>query len=205
MSSRPDEHVLVPGTPGESVPLVLLHGSDGSESDLLHLAHRLSPDSTRLGLRGKVQTPGGRAFFRRHPDRRVDEDDLRARMSVLREVIMLSAPDLRGALPVAVGFSNGAIMGAALLMSYPDLFSGVVLFRPLSPFAVPPAVDLGGVPVLVLDGAHDERRSAGDGARLARDLRGMHAAVTHEVLPVGHAISPQDESMARAWLRSSFP
>lgn len=184
---------------------MLLHGSDGSESDLLDLAHRLSPTSTRLGLRGKVQMPGGHAFFRRHPDRRVDEDDLRARMPELREAITMSAPDLRGAVPVAVGFSNGAIMGAALLMSYPDLFSGVVLFRPLSPFAVPPPVDLGGAPVLVLDGDHDERRSAGDGSRLARDLRSMHAAVTHEALPAGHAISAQDESTARTWLRSSFP
>lgn len=183
---------------------MLLHGSDGNESDLLGLAHRLSPTATKLGVRGRVVMLGGHAFFRRHADRRIDEEDLSARVPVLREFILGMERDL-GARPVVVGFSNGAIMAAAVLMSHPELIAGAVLFRPLSPFATPPLVDLGGVPVLVLDGAHDERRAVGDGALLAGDLRGMHAAVTHEVLPAGHAITAQDESRARAWFRTTFP
>lgn len=148
--------------------------------------------------------PGGHAFFRRHADRRIDEEDLAARTPVLRDFIRGMERDI-GARPVVVGFSNGAIMAAAMLMSHPDLLAGAVLLRPLSPFAAPPPVDLGGVPVLVLDGAQDERRAAGDGALLAGDLRGMRAAVTHEVLPVGHAITAQDTSMAKVWLQETFP
>ena len=37
--------------------------------------------------------------------------------------------------PIAIGFSNGAIMAAALLLTRPSLLAGAILFRPLSPFA----------------------------------------------------------------------
>lgn len=106
---------------------------------------------------------------------------------------------------MAVGFSNGAIMAAATLMTYPDLLSGAILLRPLPPFASPPRTNLDGTPVLVLDGADDERRTASDGARLAQELVTMRAAVTHEVLPVGHTVTEEDERLARAWLNSRFP
>jgi phospholipase/carboxylesterase len=37
--------------------------------------------------------------------------------------------------PVAIGFSNGAIMTAAVLLTHPGLLAGAILFRPLSPFS----------------------------------------------------------------------
>jgi phospholipase/carboxylesterase len=74
-------------------------------------------------------------------------------------------------LPIAVGFSNGAIMSAALLLKRPGLFAGAILFRPLSPFAPYAMRPLNGVPVLMIDGKHDPRRLPGDGHRLATCLR----------------------------------
>ena len=40
-------------------PLVLLHGSDGRETDLLPLAERLAPAAAKVSIRGAVRTPGG--------------------------------------------------------------------------------------------------------------------------------------------------
>lgn len=61
------DHVFVPATEPGRVPLVLLHGSDGRETDLLPLAQRLMPFSAKVSLRGAVPTSGGYAFFRRLP------------------------------------------------------------------------------------------------------------------------------------------
>src|ERR1700733_6099366 len=92
-------------------PLVLLHGSGGGEHDLVPLAEELAPGSPILGLRGTVDIDGGYAFFHRFPDRSIDEADIGARIPVLADFIQATLAN-RGIAraPVAVGFSNGAIM-----------------------------------------------------------------------------------------------
>jgi phospholipase/carboxylesterase len=184
-------------------PLVLLHGSDGTESDLLPWAEDIAPGAARLGIRGTVVTDGGYAFFRRFPDRRVDETDLDARVPVLAEFIETSCSRLHlTRLPVVIGFSNGAIMAAALLMARPELLAGAILFRPLSPFADDDRYRSDRTPVLIVDGANDDRRSAGDGRRLAGRLRRAGAPVTHRVLSVGHAVTSADIAIAHEWWRA---
>lgn len=183
-------------------PLVLLHGSEGAESDLLPLAGELSPGAAQLGIRGTVVLESGYAFFHRFPDRRVNEADLLARVPVLARFIETSCAthDLRSE-PLAVGFSNGAIMAAALLATHPGLLAGAILFRSLSPFTDDFECNLANVPVLLIDGANDARRSAGDGLRLAERLRRAGAQVTHHVLPAGHSITAGDRVIARDWIR----
>jgi phospholipase/carboxylesterase len=184
-------------------PLVLLHGSEGTEADLLPLADELAPGSAKIGIRGAVSTGAGHAFFRRFPDRRVDEADLAARLPILAEFIQDARMEHNLARrPFVIGFSNGAIMAAALLMTHPELFAGAVLFRPLSPFTDDVHVRLDKTPVLVVDGAGDGRRSPGDGRRLAGRLRDAGAVVTHHVLRVGHSLTDEDSRLAREWLRT---
>jgi phospholipase/carboxylesterase len=192
-------HVLIEGGNAPEAPLVLLHGSDGTETDLLPLAELLAPDSVRISVRGAVASDAGYAFFRRFPDRRVDEADVAARVPALADFIESTCAGYGR--PIAVGFSNGAIMAAALLLARPGLLAGAILFRPLSPFAEDLPHRLDGTPVLVLDGAEDTRRSPGDGTRLAERLRHAGATVTQHVLPTGHMPGPEDLRLAQNWLR----
>jgi len=104
--------------------------------------------------------------------------------------------------PIAIGFSNGAIMAAALLLTDPGLLAAAVLFRPLSPFTYDLPHRPDGTPVLIIDGDNDSRRSPGDGLRLAERLVRAGALVTHHALPVGHAITSEDRRIAREWLRA---
>ncbi|TQM62499.1 alpha/beta hydrolase [Humibacillus xanthopallidus] len=198
------EYVFVPaqGTGASAAPLVLLHGADGRETDLLPLAERLMPSAARISIRGAVATSGGFAFFHRFVDRGIDEQDLAARVSPLCELIRTTLSE-HGVLrpPILVGFSNGAIMAAAILQTQPEAFSGAILLRALSPFTADPEQPLNGLPVLLLDGAHDDRRTPGDGHVLAETLRRAGAAVEHEVLPTGHAISDLDEQIASRWMQ----
>jgi phospholipase/carboxylesterase len=195
------EHFL-PGTNPSQPPLVLFHGSGGDEYDLAPLARELAPQSSALGIRGTVAIDGGFAFFHRRADRSIDEDDLDARIPKLAEFIATANVhhDLSRS-PVAIGFSNGAITVAALLLSHPTLFSAAILFRPLSPYLEDRPATLDGKPVLIIDGEKDSRRSPGDGSRLADRLRRVGANVTHHILPCGHSITARDQQLARDWLR----
>ena len=198
------EYLFVPAKESRAAPLVLLHGSDGRETDLIPFAERLMPSAAKISIRGAVATPGGFAFFHRFADRRIDEQDLAARVLPLSEFIKaaLSEHELARR-PVVVGFSNGAIMAAAMLRTGPEVFSGAILLRPLSPFTVGPEQALNGLPVLLVDGAHDDRRNPGDGQLLAETLRQAGADVQHEVLPTGHLIGDLDEQIAVRWMRSN--
>ncbi|WP_435198538.1 alpha/beta hydrolase [Janibacter sp. GS2] len=144
----------------------------------------------------------GYGFFRRRPDRQVNEADIAVRVPALADFIRATCHDHHlTRRPLAIGFSNGAIMSAALLLTNPDLLAGAILFRPLSPFAHALDVRLDGTAVLIIDGENDTRRSPGDGQHLAEQLRGLGAVVTHRVLPVGHSITGTDRQVARAWIR----
>ncbi len=169
----------------------------------MQFAERLAPGATRLGIRGTVTTTAGYAFFQRFPDRRINEADLAARIPKLttfiaecRENYNLAKP------PLVIGFSNGAIMSTAMLMSDPGLFAGAILFRPLRPFATAPSTHLGGIPVLIIDGMHDTRRSFGDGALLAEQLQALGGVISHHVLPTGHSLTNEDCQIARDWIET---
>jgi hypothetical protein len=50
-------------------------------------------------------------------------------------------------------------MAAALLLKWPGLLAGAILFRPLSPFQDDLPTRLNGAPTLITDGERDSRRS----------------------------------------------
>ncbi|MBV9986005.1 esterase, partial [Bradyrhizobium sp.] len=180
----PHHHLFIPGAEPSHTPLLLLHGSGRTEQDMVPLAAELAPRSMAVAVRGAVPWESGFAFFRRFEDRAIDERDLLSQAgSLAKSIAQIGIARGFARPPVAVGFSNGAIMAAALIMLEARLLSGAVLFRPLSPFAADPGTQIPATPVLIIDGRDDERRSPGDGARLAQRMARMGADVAHHLLP----------------------
>src|SRR5579871_3467047 len=81
-------HRFVPAPkPAEAATLLLLHGTGGSEEDLLPLGARLLPGASLLSPRGKVLEHGMPRFFRRLAEGVFDEDDVRARAHELADFV----------------------------------------------------------------------------------------------------------------------
>ncbi|WP_262047687.1 alpha/beta hydrolase [Bradyrhizobium sp. Bra78] len=193
-------HRFEPATSAGSPPLLLLHGTGGDENDLLGLGKMISPGSALLSPRGRVLEHGMPRFFRRLAEGVFDEEDVRRRAHELGDFVSEARQRYGIAAPVAVGFSNGANIAAALLLLEPNVLAGAILLRAMVPLSDSPKAELGGKPVLLLSGQGDPIVPASNSARLAALLSQAGADVTHKVLPAGHQLSQADVTLARDWI-----
>jgi phospholipase/carboxylesterase len=199
MSNLSFNHRFVPATAGNRPPLLLLHGTGGDENDLLPLGQMVSPGSALLSPRGKVLENGMPRFFRRFAEGVFDEADVTARARELADFITEARAAYGLQPPVALGFSNGANIAAALMLLRPDVLAGAALLRAMVPLSAPPAADLSGKRVLILSGSADPIVPAENAGRLAAMLTRSGAEVDHRTLPVGHGLSQADVNLTRAW------
>jgi phospholipase/carboxylesterase len=182
-------------------PVLLLHGTGGNEQDLLGLAATVAPGRSLLSPRGRVLENGMPRFFRRFAEGKFDEDDVRLRAGELADFVAAAQKHYELKSPIAIGFSNGANIAAALLVLHPTLLKGAVLLRAMAPFKEMPTVDLRGVNVLLSSGAADTMIPKPDSDRLAAHLTTSGAALTHKTLQTGHGLIQQDIAAMTEFLR----
>jgi phospholipase/carboxylesterase len=193
-------HQFVPASAPRRQPLLLLHGTGGDENDLLPLGRMIAPGAALLSPRGKVLENGMPRFFRRHAEGVFDIDDLKARALELADFVERARAHYGVAKPLAVGFSNGANVAAAILLLRGDVFAGAILIRALLPLEPESMPSLSGVPVLVLSGAEDPLIPAAGRERLAQVLREAGADVSLHILPAGHGLTQADVAIATEWV-----
>src|ERR1700730_402337 len=117
-------HKFVPGTSGRT--LILLHGTGGTESDLIDLGRGLDPEAALLSPRGKVLENGMPRFFRRLAEGIFDEEDLIFRTHELANFVQTAAERyaFKQSKAIAVGYSNGANIAGSILLLRPGTFEG---------------------------------------------------------------------------------
>lgn len=193
-------HRFEPGAGSTQPPLLLLHGTGGDENDLLPLGQAVAPGAALLSPRGQVLEHGMPRFFRRLAEGVFDEEDLRRQTDALADFVLAAREAYGLPAPVALGFSNGANIAAAMLLQRPGVLRGAALLRPMVPFQASPPVKLDGVPVLLLSGATDPIVPAENSERLAVLLKQAGADVMHRLLPGGHGLTQMDVGLAKSWL-----
>jgi len=190
----------------DTAPLVLLHGSGMHERNLIALADRVGPDRPYLALRGAVEWEEGFAFFRRNPDRTLDYIDL---FNETRHLADFLARALENGLlkrpPVLLGFSNGAIIAASVLLHRPETAAGAILLRPLSPAPAADFPDLRDHHILILAGERDERRAPEDVVLMNSQIEKSGAGVTTRLFPTGHGLDEDEPDFISDWLAENFP
>ena len=182
--------------------VIALHGTGGSEHDLIELSQQLIASAAVISPRGKVVENGMPRFFRRLAEGVFDERDVLQRAHELADFIDRASvrygrnPNQR----VAVGYSNGANMAAAVILLRPETFRHAVLLRPMLPLQNPALPDLQGKNILILQGRRDGVIPAHSTRELHRLLRGAGAAVTAVEVDAGHELTAQDLATAADWL-----
>jgi len=206
---QPLTYIYQPAPAPARATLLLLHGTGGDERDLLSLAPRFGPGLNVLSLRGNVQEGGMPRFFRRLGMGVFDEPDVVFRTHELADFLAKLA-EKEGFDPsqlIAVGYSNGANIAGSLLMLYPGLLAGAVLWRPMQPLVqqVPAFTVPRPVPVFFAPGQQDPTVRPAATDAYAALLTQAGYALTRRDMPAGHNLIQPDLDGAVAWVAAHFP
>ena len=194
--------------PGKSAQtLLLLHGTGGNEDDLLELGGAIDPDAALLSPRGKVLENGAPRFFRRLAEGVFDEQDVVRRASELSKFVT-AAVETYQVDPkrlVAVGYSNGANIAAAMMLLDVAGFTMAILFRPMVPLSnLPAQPNLAGASALLAAGKYDPIARPAIVQELSDLLRRSGARVDLRINLSGHELTSEDVTAAREWLAQTI-
>lgn len=195
------EHVFRAAADPAAPTLLLLHGTGGTERDLIPLAEKIAPAAGILSPRGKVLEGHMSRFFRRLAEGVFDLEDLQFRTHELAGFVEAAAVryTFDEKRVVAVGFSNGANIAASMLLLTPGALSGAILFRAMVPIVPDPLPSLAGTRILMSNGRADPLIPATQASALAELFRRCGASLTLEWQPGGHQLARQDVDLAVRW------
>jgi phospholipase/carboxylesterase len=200
------KHIFKQGSDTSKPVLLLLHGTGGTEQDLLPLAEMIDPEASVLSVRGNVSENGMPRFFRRLAEGVFDEEDLIFRTKELHEFLDKAANEhgFDRSNIVAFGYSNGANIAASLLFHYDDSLKGASLHHPMVPLRGIQMPDLSEVPVFIAAGKNDPICPAAESEELDELLRGAGAKTTVHWEMNGHTLTGSEVAVAADWYRSQF-
>ena len=186
--------------------LFMLHGTGGTEMDLVPIAERISPGSSVLSVRGNVLENGMPRFFKRLSEGVFDEEDLKYRTEELRDFLDEAARkygfDRHNVL--AIGYSNGANIAGSLLFHYENVLAGAILLHPMVPIRGIQLPEMPNLPVFIGAGKNDPICPPEETEELAGMLADKNADVTLHWENYGHQLTYAEIDAAANWFRKRF-
>ncbi|MBD7908245.1 alpha/beta hydrolase [Sporosarcina gallistercoris] len=200
------QHIFRRGTNEEKPVFLLLHGTGGTEQDLLSLAEIVDPEASVLSVRGNVLENGMPRFFKRLAEGVFDEEDLVFRTKELKDFLAQAAKDYQfdPLNVIAIGYSNGANIAASLLFHYADALKGAILHHPMVPLRDIPMPDLTGIDVWIGAGANDPICPKEESVELQKLLEEAGASVEIHWEHAGHQLTMEEVKAAKAWYEQSL-
>lgn len=200
------EHVFHRGQDASAPTLLLLHGTGGTEHDLVGIGRTLSPGSSLLGVRGQVSERGMARFFRRLAEGVFDEEDLVFRTRELTQRVdeLAAQYEFDRSRVVAVGYSNGANIAASMLFHSAEALHGAILFHPMVPLRGIALPSLEEIAVFIGAGRQDPLCPPEETNELASLLRQAQADVTVHWEPSGHQLTGGEIQQAADWFGDRY-
>lgn len=166
------------------------------------MARELAPGASLLAPRGPVLEHGMPRFFRRIAVGVFDQEDLVRRTADLGRFVRAAAEryGFDAGRVVALGYSNGANIAAALLLLDGAALAGAVLLRPTLPLEPPATPELAGKPVYLAAGRRDPYSPVERVEALAGWLRKGGADVELAWTDGGHGLESGELEPVKAWL-----
>lgn len=200
------KHLFIKGKDQSKPTLLLLHGTGGTEQDLLSLAPEIDPDANVLSVRGNVLENGMPRFFRRLAEGIFDEEDLIFRTKELNDFLDEAAAqyefDRKNIL--ALGYSNGANIAASLLFHYADALSGAILHHPMVPRRGLTLPDLTNTPVFISAGTNDPICPSKESEELYALLENARAKVDIHWENNHHQLTYSEVAAAAEWYKTAY-
>ncbi|CEI82297.1 carboxylesterase [Oceanobacillus oncorhynchi subsp. incaldanensis] len=181
--------------------LLLLHGTGGTENDLLPLANIIDSEANVLSVRGNVLENGMPRFFRRLEEGVFDEEDLIKRTEELHDFLN-EASQKEGfdrKQVTAIGYSNGANIAGSLLFHYKDSLQKAILHHPMVPRKGIDLPDLTGTDVFIAAGNNDPMCPPEEAEELQRLLANAGAKADIHWESNGHQLTMSEVKAAASW------
>ncbi|MCP3030763.1 alpha/beta hydrolase [Halobacillus sp. A1] len=200
------KHIFKEGRSKDSPVLLLLHGTGGTEEDLIPLAQMIDPEAAVLSVRGNVSEQGMPRFFRRLREGVFDEEDLVFRTQELHEFLdeAASAYEFNRDQVVAVGYSNGANIAGSLMFHYEQSIKTAILFHPMVPRRGNDLPDLTQTRVFIGAGENDPICPAQETVDLKELLESAGADVTTHWERMGHQLTEAEVNKSAEWYESKL-
>lgn len=197
-------HNFIPSTKRTNEVILLLHGTGGDEKYLLKIGRRISPGAAVLTPRGNVFDNGSNRFCLRSPDGVFDMADLKLRTDELAKFIRNAAKLYKFDLSrlSVIGYSNGASIAAAVILTHPGTVKRCVLFHPALPLMPETLPDLSSIRVLITYGDNDKVVKPGESQALANVLKQCRAQVVVYRHSAQHELEESEILAAKTFLAS---
>lgn len=198
------QHIFEKGT--KDITLLLLHGTGGTERDLIGLAREIDAEANVLSVRGQVLENGMPRFFKRLAEGVFDMDDLRFRTDELNHFIDKAAVEygFNRSMVVAIGYSNGANIAANLLFRHGTVLAGAILHHPMVPDRDAKLSDLTPVKVWAGAGTNDMMCPPHETEELEQLLVNAGANIHIDWFNYGHQLTMPEIEAAKAWYVENF-
>ncbi|MDX8046852.1 alpha/beta hydrolase [Gracilibacillus sp. S3-1-1] len=196
------KHIFNKGKDASKPTFLLLHGTGGTELDLLPIAGQIDDQANVLSVRGNVSENGMPRFFKRLAEGVFDEEDLIFRTKELHDFLDEAAEKYefdRNNI-IAIGYSNGANIAASLMFHYQDSLKGGILHHPMVPRRGIELPDLTGKNVFITAGTNDPICPASETEDLQALLQSAGADVTVHWEQNGHQLTFTEVAAAKEWL-----
>lgn len=186
--------------------LLLLHGTGGTEQDLLAIGDMIDRDASILSVRGNVLENGMPRFFRRLAEGVFDEEDLIVRTKELFDFLEEASKehDFDHHNIIAIGYSNGANIAGSLLFHYENSLKGAILHHPMVPRRGIDLPNLKDVPVFIGAGENDPICPAKESLELQSLLSNAGADTEIHWERFGHQLTISEIEAAGKWYRKHF-
>ncbi|KSU89287.1 carboxylesterase [Bacillus sp. VT 712] len=197
------KHIFKQGINSKKPVLLMLHGTGGTEEDLLPIAEMIDPEASVLSVRGSVLEQGMPRFFKRLREGVFDIEDLAVRTKELNNFLDEAAEEYAFDRKniIAIGYSNGANIAGSLLFHYEQSLKGAVLFHPMVPRRDIKVPNAQGIPIFIGAGVNDPICPADETKELTTLLQGAGATVDVHWESFGHQLTRTEVEAAKAWYR----
>lgn len=201
---------IAPAVGAKSPLLLMLHGVRSNEDDLFSLSPYIDERFCVISIRAPLTLGLGQygwyhvSFQPDHIERDARELELARQRLVafIDEVVSIYDVDPRRI--YLIGFSQGAIMSLALMLTAPQLLAGVAAMSGSFPDEVLPLIaapeQMQNFPVIAVHGIQDDVIPIAEARRLRDVLAGLPVKLDYREYPMRHQISDQSLDDVCGWL-----